>query len=452
MNKTIDDIFRRAKEAENKQLGEIINFDEIDYKLKDKGRIGNLIQKYYFNIDINNRSESDFKELGLDLELKVTGLKQNKKKQWIAKERVSLSMIDFNNIEKDFTDSKVLNKNKNILLIGHEYNKDKNRKNLKIIKSILWKYENISENEKKIIENDYSIIYQKIQNGIAHELSCSDTKILEATTKGQGKNKDLRNQPNSDFKAKSRAFALKKWYVNYILTGSDFESINAYFNTSSLKAYNFLKNFINADLSDYAKKNNINTSAKQANGIILKKMLEEYDDSILELISEDQIKVRTMRLSKSGEITQESMPISSHHIKIDEILKENKFEDSLFYQELTKPYIIVTIDENIFSKKIIKDVVLLDGIISKKDINERIYKNAENIWKQTKLSFETINKGKKEDFILTKQKEDKDFHLRPKAKNSNAKNKYENSNLTFQAFWLNRKTISFLIKKHRGLI
>lgn len=79
-------------------------FDEIDSKnllkntnpKRQKGILGQVVETGFYNYDLNNKSNADFENLGI--ELKVTGYKQNKNGSISAKERLVLSKIDFNKI------------------------------------------------------------------------------------------------------------------------------------------------------------------------------------------------------------------------------------------------------------------------------------------------------------------------------------------------------------------
>ncbi len=57
----------------------------------------------------------------------------------------------------------------------------------------------------RIIKDDWETIIKKIRDGMAHELSESDTLYLSACVKGSGHGKNMRPQPNSEILAKQRA-------------------------------------------------------------------------------------------------------------------------------------------------------------------------------------------------------------------------------------------------------
>ncbi|WP_298537270.1 MutH/Sau3AI family endonuclease [uncultured Methanobrevibacter sp.] len=100
-------------------------FKEIDSKhllenatnlKRNKGILGHVVESGFYKYPINSNPQADFDKIGV--ELKVTGYKKNKKGEKSAKERVSLSKIDFNKIvNEEYEYSKLIYKNKKILFI-----------------------------------------------------------------------------------------------------------------------------------------------------------------------------------------------------------------------------------------------------------------------------------------------------------------------------------------------
>lgn len=68
---------------------------------KEKGQLGNFIEKYYFGYDSNGNQEADFNKVGL--ELKQTPIDKTKKGEYRAGERFSITNISYNEpVEEDF--------------------------------------------------------------------------------------------------------------------------------------------------------------------------------------------------------------------------------------------------------------------------------------------------------------------------------------------------------------
>lgn len=178
---------------------------------KDKGQLGKVIEELYFQYKPNSTAKADFEEAGL--ELKSSGLNQLKSKEYRAKERLVLSIIDFMSIEHEDFSSFLTGKNAYLLLIFYLY-----RKGFSQLDSVIklvgeWRY---PEEDLLVIKNDWELIQKKISESKAHELSEADTFYLGACTKGS-KGGNPRPQPRTNIRAKQRAFSLKKGYVNHII-------------------------------------------------------------------------------------------------------------------------------------------------------------------------------------------------------------------------------------------
>ena len=68
---------------------------EADSLQNNKGAFGQLVENLYFFIKTNNSPEPDFSSVGM--ELKTAGLNK-KNSQWLAKESMMLSSINYHNI------------------------------------------------------------------------------------------------------------------------------------------------------------------------------------------------------------------------------------------------------------------------------------------------------------------------------------------------------------------
>lgn len=193
-----------------KTFGEIDSKGLLNKQIGDKGVLGKVVETGHYGYTNNSIAEADFNELGI--ELKVTGFEVSKKGLVTAKERLSLSMIDYIQIvNEEFEFSKMLFKNKKLLIIWYEYERGKEYADFQI------KYFQIYDmcQDLEIIKNDFYIIKRKVQEGKAHLLSEGDTSILGANTKG--KSGAHKVQPYSKERAPSRGYCLKNSYMKGIL-------------------------------------------------------------------------------------------------------------------------------------------------------------------------------------------------------------------------------------------
>lgn len=184
-----------------------------------KGDMGNLLEEHYFHYKNNSDQRPDFDEAGT--ELKTTPYKKNKNGSLSAKERVPITMIDYNKVVTETYDTSEIKCKTDILLLVYYLQLEK-------MKRIDCPIEYVSlfcipEADRLQIINDYNKIIEKIKAGKAHELSEGDTLYLGACTKGKDSS-DVRSQPFSPILAMRRAFCLKQSYMtnilrNYIVPG-----------------------------------------------------------------------------------------------------------------------------------------------------------------------------------------------------------------------------------------
>ncbi|MBD8590403.1 DNA mismatch repair protein MutH [Peribacillus simplex] len=202
MNYTRGIIGKSFKEIDKKRI--------LQGKNNDKGRLGKVVETGFYGYELNNRCEADFDELGI--ELKVSGFNKLQDGSWSAKERISLSMINYKKIiHEEFEFSKLISKNRKLLIIWYEYVKGVPYEDFVIRDFQLY---DMSIDE-PIIRNDFYLIKQMVEDGIAHELSEGDSVILGAATKGQ--KGQTTKQPNSPIPAPTRAFSLKNSFFRGVL-------------------------------------------------------------------------------------------------------------------------------------------------------------------------------------------------------------------------------------------
>ena len=220
-----ESILKYAKQLEGKTLRDVLASEQVELMKKEKkgnkGKFGQMVEKYFFEYEINSDTEPDFDKCGL--ELKVTPLKVNKDKTLSPKERLVCNIINFENIiDEEWTTSSFLHKNKDILIMRYIDPKDSEIDNLDYIFLDVQIHSLFDDDkDKKQFESDWNTIVNKIKDGNAHLLSESDTVYLGACTKGSTAIKSLRTQPNNTEKAKQRAFSFKSQYMKELLNRSN---------------------------------------------------------------------------------------------------------------------------------------------------------------------------------------------------------------------------------------
>ncbi len=441
-------IIQFAKKLKGKSLRSSCDINFNEYKVKDKGGYGKLVEKHYFKYEPNSKAEPDFPEAGL--ELKCTPLKLLKNGEYRSKERLVMNIIDYLNVhQEDFESSTFWKKNAHLLLIFYLHNKGQNLLDYLIKLVDNWEYPN---QDLLIIKRDWETINQKIKDGKAHELSEGDTFYLGACTKGSTAEKSLRNQPFNKVKAKQRAYSLKQGYVNHIIANiaqeeqavygkiltqeTIFEHLPSieeiviskfepFYGKTSVEIE---KNF-NLELNRKAKSYFANLT-KAILGIGLNKKIEEFEKA--------DIQVKTIRL-KENNLPKED--ISFKNFKYREIV-EMDWEESDFKHILEQKFFFVFYQfegEKLVLKKVKFWNMPYSDILEAK----KVWDKTVRIIEEGKIIKEITNKGIRKTYF-PKKTENRISHVRPKALNKKdcydlpVKEQFSNAmEYTKHCFWLN---------------
>ncbi|WP_338854132.1 Sau3AI family type II restriction endonuclease [Clostridium perfringens] len=235
---TEQELLDYTKNIIGKTFKELDKLNLLQKGQADKGILGKIVETGFYNYPLNSNPEADFSELGI--ELKVTGFIRNKNKTIRAKERISLSMIDYNNIiHEEYEFSKLISKNKKLLIIWYEYTKENQNNKGEFVIHYYQLYD--MSIDELVFKNDFNLIKSKVIAGLAHELSEGDTSYLGAATKGNGQTKP---QPNSDILAPTRAFSLKQSYITGILRNLNLNPLPLKAKTVEDFIYDKIKSYI----------------------------------------------------------------------------------------------------------------------------------------------------------------------------------------------------------------
>jgi DNA mismatch repair protein MutH len=199
-------------------MAEVIPGLEAKVNKRNKGDLGLLVERYFIEHDPPDINEPDFAEVGL--ELKVTGVVAKPDRRFRAKERLVLTMINYETIvDETWETSKLLKKCRLMLILFYEYDKAKDDLShrfvlVPIIHELAKPSTRIERDKIKAlgklkieipvedlvtIRRDWETIQGKVKQGLAHELSEGDTTFLAASRKGSGgPNERLRDQPFSN--------------------------------------------------------------------------------------------------------------------------------------------------------------------------------------------------------------------------------------------------------------
>lgn len=341
-------IHKHALKLLGKSLRNILSKDEIDNIIKEfnpnnKGEFGLLIEKHFFKLERNNRSEPDFSEA--KVELKTAGL-ERKKGRFTSKEpRLSLGMIDYTTVcNETWENSSLLRKNSLLLLMFYLFDKSIELPIDYTFKLIdLWKF---PERDLRIIRQDWLTIVEKIKHGKAHELSEGDTYYLGASTHGAN-SRELVVQPETTEMARRRGFSLKKTYVDTIIADlmskspitsslikSDKELVQENFEQVVIKRF---KPFLGQTVSVIASRLGVPITSNKAILAVLARAMMGIKTLKIKEFEKADIAMKTIRLDYKGK-PMESM--SFPYFKYTEIINE-EWDDSTLREQFSKKFFFV---------------------------------------------------------------------------------------------------------------
>ena len=452
-------ILRYSKKLLGKTLEQAIYPDVIELR-KGKGRLGQLVEEYFFGYDINSNPDADFSEAGL--ELKVTPLKELKNKVLAIKERLVCTMIDYDaDQSKPFEESHIYLKCAFMLILFYLHKADIPVQKLLFIYSILWQ---IPEKDLLIMKQDYEKIVGKIRAGKAHELSEGDTTYLGACRKGQKGDTDvyyhLPDGTRSKFPAPKRAFSLKTQYMRTILEFAKKTRGQGTYNTSALvngfkphliekselKKKSFEDILLDRFKPYYGKTydelvrelNAPTTGAKSKYFLVANEILTEShtrgdDVTKAEEFVKSGIIIKTIRLNKNGRPTE---AMSFENINYFDILQEEDWFESRLYDIFTSRFLFIVFQED--ENGLVRLKKAFFWTMPVEDLND-----AAVYWLNIKNA--VIDNHITPEYFY-RESDHKKFHVRPKGKNAADVTANPNGGVAKKyCYWFNHEYIKQII-------
>lgn len=328
-------------------LRENTDAEEIQSAKRNKGAFGNAIEYYYFRIRQNSDREPDFKEVGM--ELKSTPLKKLKSGKLVAKERLVITDINYNEeATKTFETSHLVRKAKKILLISYLWEKGKDP--LDYIIKVVSKW-GLPEEDMPIFKQDWETVVAKIRDGHAEQISGSDTLYLEACTKSSDSTKRT-SQPYSDTPAKPRAWALKGSYMTAVQQGllADMEPLKRGADEREIPLLELVRMrfdpYFGMTKEELAERFGLikpgGKEPKSIYALITRNILGVEDEQKIAEFVKAGVKPKTIRLKRSGRPKEAmSFPFFDYFK-----LAETDFEDSDFKSYMEQKYLFVIYRED----------------------------------------------------------------------------------------------------------
>lgn len=417
------------------------------YKLNRKGFLGDLIEKYFFEINPGNISEPDFTIAGV--ELKTTPLKKHAKNSLVSKERLVFSMINYDSVVGETWEfSSFLKKNKTLLLMFYLWIENQSILDYEFkFVHLLNLLEDISREDVFQIQKDWEYIVAKIKRGEAHLLSEGDTYYLGACTKAAN-SRVVRDQPMNRIPAKPRAFSFKQQYINYLIqtkllgektnTDSIFKKQRRIETIEDAIKEKFAPFIGKTDREILTKLNsNLGKKSKSYKRLVVNRILD-IDSRNIEELEKANVTLRVVTLESTGTLRESiSFPAFDYKDLAIQVWYDDEGETMAdFHLQLeTKKFLFV-----VFQKQKGSDDVILKKMMfwnfPMHDIPE-----AERVWRKT---VDCINEGRYDE--LPRMIDSDVAHVRPHGRNSaDTIETPQKTQEMKRCFWLNAKYIQKIL-------
>ena len=426
-----ESIYQHALQLTGESLSSKVDLPENLENLRDRGKLGTLVEKYFFQIEPPNNHDPDFPEAGV--ELKVTGVLKDKSGKYVAKERLVLTMINYDHIVNEtWASNAFFNKCKRMLIMFYQYAKEIPVVDRKFVLAPLM-YE-IPTTDLPVIKSDWEKIQAKVLQGKAHELSEGDTFYLGACRKGSGGTKEkLKSQPFSTMGAPGRAFSLKQGYLNRLISDLQGESalgVSADISFEEATQQRFAPHLGTSieDLSIQLNHQKRDKNHKNFHRELAMKILANGGSSVAE-IAKAGIEMKTVRLQANGK-PKESMSFPAFDFMR---IRSELWEDSSFFEKIERKFLFVVYKFGTDGLERLEKVGYWNMPYS-----DRL--EAQRVWLDTQRRV-AVNSHD-----LPGMTESQVAHVRPKARNGKDKGLTPQGDFrTKQCFWLNASYIADVV-------
>lgn len=451
---SVESIYIHADKLTGHSLYEVSMLKESLSDDKNKGSLGTLVEKIHFQHNPPNVQLPDFPDASL--ELKTTGVIRDKKSnEFREKERLSLTQINYIELEKEeWHSSKFLRKCNLLLLLFYEYEREvpeirrkfvipplilqitSDERTISFEKNSKIRFLKLPDRDVAQIKRDWEKIQSIVRASKAHELSEGDTFYLAASRKGSGGvDESLRKQAGTSELAKSRAFAFKPSYLRQIINSHLEERVDLGVDegiTFEEALRQRLEPYFGMTVDEISQRVGYSKKSKNHKNFyrgLINRAISQQDSEIMEH-EKAGIEIKTVRLLKSGK-PKESMSFPAFNPL--EIVNQS-WEDSEFYSKLNKKFLLVVFQE--------RDERLVFKFAKYWNMPFQDRSEAKRVWEEAKRCvFADVRP-------YPRIVDNEVAHVRPHAKNKQDVSKTPQGKFeTKQGFWLNASYIANVVKE-----
>ena len=452
---SVQSIFDYAKRLTGVALADLLSGPELEANQRNRGDMGSLVERHFFEHEPPNNREPDFAEAGL--ELKTTGVRQIEG-DFVAKERLVLTMIDFESIVNEAWESSTFLYKCNLMLIlFYEYDRETPVTRRRFVleplihqlselglrvkgheveflkrQAVLVPAEDLAQ-----IRRDWETIQAKVRNGKAHELSEGDTYYLGACRKGSGgPGETLRVQPFGLERAKGRAFSLKQGYMNKLIHYSQGKrgrlGVNEVSDFEQVTKQRFSPH-LGRTIEDLCHSFQIELKAprqRHLKRLVANRILEVDGIAPSELAMAD-IEMKTVLLDGNGKLKEH---LSFPSFRYMEIVNQ-QWEDSSFCERLERRFLFVIFQKDSQGSERLKKVFYWNMPFADRE-------EARRVWEDTKHRVSVDARD------LPGARESHVAHVRPHARNAeDTEPTPQGEWLVKKGFWLNNRYVQDVIER-----
>jgi DNA mismatch repair protein MutH len=343
--RSVQSIVDYAGRLIGRTLAEVVDLPDSVSESKGKGKLGQLVEKYFFEIQPPNSHAPDFPEAGL--ELKTTGVVKGPKQPFLAKERLVLTNINFNTIHlESWESSTLLTKCKLMLLLFYLFDSEVMEIDRKfVLEPTLMNLLSLSANDLAQIVSDWNYIREKVASKRAHELSEGDTTYLKACRKGSGGvDERLASQPNTDVRAQTRAFSFPASFISrHLREGFPNEPslLSAPGQTVEQATAQTLTPYFGMLVAEISSDLGWASKSKRLHWELVTRMLTGTGSKPVEL-EKAQIQLRTITIDSKGVPTENFPFLAFDYLE----LAKEEWENSGFADDLEQRYLLAVFEKD----------------------------------------------------------------------------------------------------------
>ncbi|WP_179865208.1 MutH/Sau3AI family endonuclease [Bacillus toyonensis] len=401
----------------DKTLGEIDKNKVFEYKPKNKGIAGHVIEKSVLGYPLDSKPRPDIVVDGIDIEVKTTGLKlpeklrkdigdrtltAKEKKNLIPKERMSVTGVfleEADITQEEFDESHLWSKLEHLLFVYYFYN-SKDKVSTQEYKKFFvqgYHFYDMTPLDKKRIKNDWNIvrdfiIKQKIDNPDNPEVGYPQISRLTENMMVMDTAPKWPNKPR---------FRLKETFLKEIIH-QHFDK-NPHIRDSNVTSFTEFDNILHAFSEKYKGKSleeimiDMNLNINDNKGIIERVMAKYFGSAEaklknIELFSKVGIIPKSITLSVDGKRTEDTKFSS---VNFDDWTNASDFEESDIFSYFSDHNFVFLIFEEAYKDSPLKKnkfVGFKRLIFDEEFINSEIKK----LWKRTK---ELVDNKKLEEIV-----------------------------------------------------